>query len=184
MIIMCDIDGVLNDLIPKALALYNVENNKNLQISDINHYNFYDCLSAEDAEGIIGLFKRRDLWDSIMPLTDAQWGLKTLISDGHKIYLATSTSPENFPWKIEWIEKYFPFIDKTDVICIHNKELLKCDVMIDDYLDNLIKNTCQKIVIDQPWNQDEEKEQEYNIHRAYNFKDVIKIIKAIEGSEE
>ena len=110
--------------------------------------------------------------------------MKTLIADGHEVYLATSTDYENFSWKVEWIEKYFPFISKNNVICIHNKELLKCDIMIDDCLDNLINNTCKRIVIDHPWNQDEIKEQKYDIYRAYNFKDVIEIIQNMEGSEE
>lgn len=184
MIIMCDIDGVLNDLIPKTLEIYNAENNTNIQISDINQYNFSNCLSTEDARGIINLFKRKELWDSLSPLLDAQWGLKSLISNGHKVYLATNTAPENFPWKIEWLEKYFPFIDSKDVICINNKGLLKTDILIDDCLDNLIGSVCERIVIDHPWNRDKEKEYAYNIHRAYNFKDVIEIIHAIEGSEE
>lgn len=184
MIIMCDIDNVLNDLAPKTLAMYNAENDRDIKMSDINYFNFYDCLSAEDASGLIELFERKDLWDSLIPSSDAQWGLKTLIADGHEVYLATSTNPINFPWKIEWLKKYFPFIDKHNVICIQNKGLLKCDVMIDDCYDNLINNTCKRIVIEYPWNQDEKTEQKYDIYRAYNFKDVIEIIQNMEGSEE
>lgn len=181
MIIMCDIDGVLNDLIEKTLSIYNLENNKNIQMSDLDRYSFCDCLSEEDANGIINLFKRKDLWEYLSPMPDAQWGLKTLIDDGHEVYLATATHHENFSWKVNWIAKHYPFIDIHNIICIHNKGLLKCDVMIDDCIDNLIRSTCKRIVIDHPWNQDEV--QEYNIHRAYNFVDVVDIIKSMERND-
>ena len=66
MIIMCDLDAVLNDLIPKTLSLYNSRTGKNIQASDITTYNFSECLSEEDANGIIELFKEKELWDSLI----------------------------------------------------------------------------------------------------------------------
>ena len=53
MIICIDIDGVLNDLVENTLELYNSRNNKYIQVSDITAYNFFDCLSHEDAQGIV-----------------------------------------------------------------------------------------------------------------------------------
>lgn len=184
MIIGIDIDGVLNDLVPKVLALYNSRSNKDIQLSNITEYNFYDCLDKEDADEIISLFKDEELWNSLEPVSDAQWGVKTLINCGHEVYLATATSPENFYWKVKWIEKYYPFIDSKRIICIHNKGLLKCDVLIDDCLDNLASNICERIVINQPWNQDKEKRYVYDIYEANDFKDVINIIKHIERKDE
>ena len=180
MIIICDIDCVLNDLMDKTIELYNSRTGKNIKVSNIVAYDFNECLSKEDAEGFYELFKEKELWDSLLPFSDSQWGIKTLINEDHKVYLATATHPENFPWKVEWIKKYFPFINPDNIICIYNKGLLKCDVMIDDCIDNLTSNICERIVIDYPWNRDKEKEYIYDIHRAYSFKDVINIIHNIE----
>ena len=94
--IIVDIDGCINDLVDKTLAMYNAETNKNIQVSDIVSYNFYDCLPKEDAEGICKLFKRKELWNSLSPAHNSQVGLKTLIDRGHKVYLATATDPCNF----------------------------------------------------------------------------------------
>ena len=183
MIICIDIDGVLNDLIPKVIQLYNSRTGKDIKISNITKYNLHDCLPKEDANEIIALFSNEELWNSLEPPSDAQWGVKTLVNSGHKVYLATATDPINYYWKIQWIEKYYPFIDSKHVICIHNKGLLKCDVLIDDCLDNLASNICERIVINHPWNQDKEKRYVYDIYEANDFKDVVNIIKCIERKD-
>ena len=180
MIIACDIDGVLNDLFPTVLALYNSRTHKNIQLSDISVYNLSECLPPEDAEGIHALFETKELWDSLKPLPGSQQGLETLIKKGHRVYLATSTHYKNFAWKIEWIQRYFPFISSHNVIRIMDKSLLNCDVMIDDHLDNLAGNFCERIVFDAPWNRSKSKEFAYDMHRAHNWKDVINIINKLE----
>ena len=38
MIIACDIDGCINDLVDKTLEMYNAEAGKNIKISDITTY--------------------------------------------------------------------------------------------------------------------------------------------------
>ena len=182
--IACDIDGCINNLVDKTLEMYNAETGKNIQISDITAYNFYDCLPKDDADGIIHLFKRKDLWDSLSPAHNSQEGLKTLIDRGHKVYLATSTDPNNFAYKTEWLRAYFPFIDMNNVIRIMDKSLLNVDIIIDDCIDNLKKSMCERIVIDHPWNQGKSTDYAYDIHRAYDFRDVINIIDEIERGDK
>lgn len=180
MIIMCDIDGIINDLVAKALALYNSRSGKSIRPSNITTYSFSECLPRDDADGICELFKEKELWDSLEPLPGSQKGLKTLINNGHNVYLATATLPENFLWKIEWLQKYFPFICADNVIRIANKGLLKCDVMIDDCIDNLTSNLCDRVVLDAPWNRNKTKDTVYDIKRAHNWNEIVKIINDIE----
>jgi 5'(3')-deoxyribonucleotidase len=184
MIIMCDIDGVLNNLIEKTLELYNSRSDRNIQISDITTYNFFDCLSHEDAQGIMSLFKEKTLWDSLKPLPGSQNAIKQLIKKGHQIYLATATDPINFSWKIDWLKQYFSFIPSDNVIRIMNKNLLKCDVLIDDSLDNLTNVSCDRIALDYPWNQSKSKDYVYDIKRAYSWNDIVDIINDIEKEME
>lgn len=180
MIICLDIDGILNDLVEKTLALYNSRSGKNIQISDITTYNFFECLSHEDAQGIVSLFKEKSLWDSLKPLPNSQNAIRQLIKKGHQIYLATATDPMNFEWKIEWLKQYFSFIPSDNVIRIMDKSLLKCDVLVDDCLDNLTSVFCERVVLDYPWNQSKTKDYAYDIKRAYSWDDVIDIINNIE----
>lgn len=180
MIIVCDIDSILNNLAEKTIEVYNSRSGKNIQISDIVYYNFYDSLPKEDADGIVSLFKEKTLWDSLKPLEGSQNGLKQLIKKGHRVYLATATDSVNFEWKIEWLKKYFPFIPEDNVIRIMDKSLLKCDVIIDDCLDNLISSFADRVCLDYPWNHNELKDYAYGIRRAYNWSDIVNIINTID----
>lgn len=180
MIICVDIDNVLNNLTEKTITLYNTIANKNIQMSDITTYNFYDCLLKEDADGLIGLFKDKELWDSLKPLSHSQETLKKLIKQGHKIYLATATDPINFEWKCDWLRRYFNFIPTDNIIRIMDKGLLRIDVMVDDHLSNLTGNICERICLNYPWNQSKSIDYAYDIKRAYSWNDIVNIINNIE----
>ena len=175
MIVICDIDGVLNNLIEKAVELYNSRSCKNIEVSGITTYKFDECLSQDDANGICALFKEKELWDSLTPTDGSYAALKTITLSGHNVYLATATDPVNFHWKCEWIKQHFDFFPVNNIICINDKSLLQCDVMIDDCIANLTDSFCERIVFDHPWNKDN-KDSLYNIRRAYNWKDVVAII--------
>ena len=60
MMLCVDCDNVLNNLTEKTLELYNSQSGKNIQMSDIISYNFYECLPQEDADGIVSLFKEKE----------------------------------------------------------------------------------------------------------------------------
>lgn len=184
MIIVCDIDNVLNDLIYKTLTLYNSRFNANITIENITAYNFYDCLPQEDASNIIDLFKEKELWDSLKPLPGAQEGLKKIIKQGHQVYLATATDPVNFNWKCDFINRYFPFISTDNIIRIMDKSLLKTDVMIDDHLNNLTSNICERICLNYPWNYSTSKDYAYDIKRANSWNDIVNIINKIKKEME
>ena len=183
MIIMCDIDDVLNNLMEKTIELYNSRYNKSLKVVDLTSYNFIDCLPREDTDAILTLFKDKKLWNSLSPVAGASNGLKTLIKQGHQVYLATATNPVNFAWKVEWCERHFPFIHADNIIRVVDKSLLKCDVIIDDYMENLIGNTAYKVCVNKPWNRDEKKDFIYDIRRAHNWKEIVSAINDIERKE-
>lgn len=180
MTIMVDIDGILNDLTPKAVELYNARSGKNIQMSDVTAYNFYECLSKEDADGICALFKEQVFWDSLRPLPGSQKSLQKLIKNGHRIYIATATDPINFEWKCRWMTKFFGFIPTDDIIRIVDKSLLKADIMVDDCIDNLTGNICERIILDYPYNRSKTKDYSFDIHRANNWDDIVNIINEIE----
>lgn len=181
MIIACDFDDVLNNLSERVIELYNAQSGKNIQISNITAYNFYDCLDKDDAGGMIKLFKNKLLWDSLTPIPGATDGLQKLIDFGYRVYIVTATAPENFVWKVEWLKRHFPFFNSDNVVRLKDKSLFKCDIMIDDCLDNVLKNKlCHKIVFDYPWNRNEAKDFVYNIHRCTSWSEILDAINKIE----
>lgn len=182
--ICVDIDDILCDLVPAGLALYNAKTNKNIQPSDISLYYLHECFSAEEADAILEIFNGEEIFKHLKPVKDAQWGLETLINQGHNVFLATATPYHTFASKVDWVCKHFPYVSPRSIICIKDKSVLNCDVMIDDNLDNLTKNVCERIVLDCPWNRDKNKDFVYGIHRAHSWKDIIKIISEIERKEK
>ena len=180
MIIVCDIDCVLNNLCEKMLEIYNAHSGKNIQVSDITSYDFKECLPKEDADALYSLFKEKELWDSLEPIKDSQWGLQTLLNTGHQVVLATATHECNFEWKCKWIYKHFGMINESNIIRIYNKGLLRADVIIDDCMDNLIKCCCDRICLDMPYNRDDQKYYVYDIYRARDWKEIVKFINDIE----
>ena len=184
MIIMCDIDSILNDLTTKVIDVYNSRTDKNIQLSDITTYNFYECLSKEDADGIVALFKEKELWDSLSPIKDSKWGVETLINLGHKVVFATATHECNFEWKCQWMKENFPMISTDDIIRISDKSLLRVDIMIDDCLEQLTRSYCERICLDYPYNRNDDEDFVYDIKRAYNWTDIIKFVEDIERKDE
>ncbi len=181
MIIAVDWDNCINNLTEKVLEIYNAQSGKNIQMSDLTSYSFYDCLSKEDADGITKLFKNKVMWDSLSPINGAKDGLQRLIDDGHKVYIVTATAPENFAWKIQWMKKYFPFFNADNVIRMMDKSLLKCNVLIEDSMDQLIKNKlCYRVCFDYPWNRSDPKDLVYDIHRVKDWKEILETINQIE----
>lgn len=180
MIICIDFDNVINNLTEKTLETYNAQKLQQIQMSDLTTYNFDDCLSKKDAEGIMKLFKNKGLWDALKPIAGSREALQQLIDAGHKIYIVTATSQENFPWKIQWLKKWFPFFNSDNVIRIMDKSLLKCDILIEDSLEQLIKHKlCHRICLDYPWNHNVE-DFIYAIHRCKNWNEILNEINKIE----
>lgn len=179
MVICFDVDGVLNDLVEKTLVVFNRRYNRTLTVDDITTYNFAECLPQEDAKKIVELFKEKTIWDSLSPTAGSQKTIKSLLKAGHQIYFATATDPVNFAWKVEWLNKNYPVIPTENIIRIADKSLLKCDVLVDDCLDNLTGILCDRICIDHPWNRSSSKDFAYNIYRVYDFVNIVDIINKI-----
>ena len=181
MIIAVDWDCVLNNLVDKALEIYNAQSGKNIQIADLTSYNFYDCLQKEDADGIVKLFKNKAMWDALTPIEGSRKGLQKLLDDGHRVYIVTATATENWHWKISWFKKYFPFFNTDNIILMKDKSLFRCQIMIDDCYDNLVKNKlCNKIILNYPWNQDEAKDWVHGTYRCMNWNEIIESVNKIQ----
>lgn len=174
-----DVDCVLNNLIDKTIELYNLKYGESLTIDTFNHYDASKCLPNDKAQKFVDLFLEKALWDSLTPLRNAQWGIKQFVERGYEVYLATSTHHINFPWKVEWLKHYFEMIPESNIICIHNKGLLKVDVLVDDCLDQLLaSHWYERVCFDCPWNRDIWDES-YSIHRAHNWLEICDVVNEI-----
>lgn len=178
--IAIDFDSTLFPTLEKVIEIYNKRYNETLSLDQITTYNLYECLSSSVADKMIGLFVDKEVYNNLQPYAGAVKAIKTIINNGHEVYIATSTDLRNLVWKEQLLQRYFPFIPKDNLIRIYNKKLLNVDVLIEDNLDNLTETFADRICFNQPWNQSPSKDFAYNIHRAYSWDDIINIINDIE----
>lgn len=178
--ICIDIDDILCDLVPTGIALYNEKAHKNIQLSDITSFHLHECLDTNDADEILAIFRSKEIYDYLSPIPDSQWGVRSLMECGHHVFLATATPYDSFSNKVEWVCKHFTCVTPNDIICIQDKSILNCDVMVDDKLDNLTKSLCERVILNYPWNISTSKDYAYDIYRCHNWLDIADTINKIE----
>lgn len=178
--IMIDFDSTLFPTLEKVLEIYNKEHGAKIELSQHTTYNFRDSFDSNVADEFLELFCSKEVYDNLIPYKGAIKSVKTLIEQGHEVYVATSTDVRNMAWKEELLQKHFPFIPKSNLIRIHNKELLNVDVMIEDKMENLTQTFASRICYDQPWNRDAGKDFAYSIYRVHHWGEINNIINEIE----
>lgn len=178
--IAIDFDGTLFPTLEKVLEIYNKKHNTKIELSQITAYNLYDTLPAEIADELIELFVDKDVYSYLQPYKGAIRAVKTMVEQGHEIYVATSTDVRNMEWKEELLQKYFPFIPKDNLIRIHHKSLLNIDVLVEDKLDNLKSTFADRVCFNQPWNIDANADYVYSIYRIHHWSEITNIINNIE----
>lgn len=178
--IAIDFDSTLFPTMEKVIEIYNKRHGTSFDVSQVTMYNLHDNFETHIADELIELFVEKDVYSSLQPYKGAVRAVKTLVEQGHEVYVATSTDVRNMEWKEELLQKYFPFIPKKNLIRIHNKALLNVDVMVEDKLDNLIQTFADRICFNQPWNQGEEKDYVYSISRIHHWGEINNIISEIE----
>jgi 5'(3')-deoxyribonucleotidase len=175
-----DFDETLFPTLEKVIEIYNKRHGTNLELSQITTYNLSDSVAEEIADELIELFVDKDVYSSLYPYKGAVRAVKTLIEQGHEVYVATATNVRNMEWKEQLLQKHFPFIPKNNLIRIHNKALLNVDVLIEDNIDTLKSTFADRVCFDQLWNQNEEADYIYSISRVRHWGEIVNIINELE----
>ena len=181
--IAIDFDETLFPTLEKVIEIYNKRHGTKIELSQITTYNLHDSLPIEIADELLELFVEKDAYSSLQPYKGAVRAIKTLVEQGHEIYIATSTDVKNMEWKEELLQRYFPFIPKGNLIRIYNKALLNVDVLIEDKLENLKSTFADRVCFDQPWNRDSDSDYVYSISRIHHWGEIINVIQSIERKD-
>lgn len=181
--IAIDFDSTLFSTLEKVLEIYNRRHGTNIELSQITTYSLYDCLDHSVADDMIELLCEKEVYDNLQPYKGAVRAVRTLVEQGHEVYIATASDLRNMEWKEQLIQKHFPFVPKDNLIRIHNKALLNVDVLVEDSMKNLVSTFADRVCFDQAWNRDEEKDYVYSISRAHNWGEITNIINNLERKE-
>lgn len=178
-----DIDNVLVNTTECVLEYLNERTGLDLKLEDIKTYSIEDYVPEENRLLVPEAFESKYMWKKVDFINGATEVIRKLFEEGHEIYFATATLPENLKKKMNHLSRNLDFLGldyiKKHTICITNKQLLRFDVMIDDYLGNLRgERTYESICLAYPWNEfTEEDEQDEHLYRAENWLKIYVTIK-------
>ncbi len=183
MTIMVDIDDTICNMQQTAINIFNSRYGTNYTLDDFHDYDVMNCMQIDHATKMIDIYGESGFYDSVKPFKGAKEALQKLINDGHQVYLVTNAIPKTYGEKVEFIHRYFPFIDDGHIVCMKHKWMFKCDVMIEDNLQTLLsKPYYYRICFDRPWNR-QVVDWTYDIRRCHNWNEVVEVVNKINDLE-
>ena len=171
--ICCDMDDTIEDLLGAWTTWLNNKYNLNVKVSDIASWTMNVSYPTLTDDQIFEPLYIPEFWDGVLPKLESQKYLKKLIDDGHNVYICTNTHYAILKEKMERCLFYhFPFINWRKIITMRDKQMIRCDYLIDDGVHNIVGDYIG-LLIDMPHNQNFSAE---NVFRVYNFEEVYNII--------
>lgn len=168
-IIMCDFDDTINQLIPAWVSWINSTYGYTVDCSDVVDWDLTKVFVGLTQDDICTALHSADFWQSVPAKKDAPYYIKKLIEDGFSFYICTSTDYRLVQPKFDnCLFRLLPFFDRHNIITTYNKQLMRCDVLIDDGAHN-IDGPYHGLLIDMPHNQHIRGK---NIRRVYNWKEI------------
>lgn len=158
MIIKIDMDGVIRNIIPTILKIYNSEFSENLKESDITAYDVNTSFpkfmieKGKLASEVFFVDNAKEIFLNSSLFIGAKEAIDLLHQEGHKIIICTwQMTYETKQYTLEFLEKNKIYYD--DICFTKDKELIKSDFIIDDNIEFLEKDfSKRKICISAPYN--------------------------------
>jgi len=166
-------DETISDLVYQTIKLYNATYRQELNYYKIDQYDISPFIVPEC----------KNIWQEfctpqfILGLTVEPTAVETLtkLSEQHDIYFVTAGHPNTMQARDQWLAGKFPFYKSRMLIGCRSKQLLKLDVLIDDYEANLLGGEYQGILVNRPWNRKFDAEA-HSIKRIHFIEDALKYI--------
>lgn len=182
--IMIDLDETICS--PSYLKAVNKYLNTNYKYEDVKTYFVEDIIEEDKKQDFLDYFYRNvNVYDEAMILPDAL-GVIEKLSHFYEIYIVSAFVDKRrikesgimAKYKYEWILKNMPFIDPKKIVLTGSKDIIMCDIKIDDKVSNLKGYGDTKLLMDQLHNQKYSFEEltNLNIKRVYDWQQVESIL--------
>ena len=154
--VLCDMDGVVVDIMSLWLKMYNRDYDDNLKVDDIVSRSIEKYVRPECGEGIYKYLRMKGFFRQAQPYPEAKDGIQKLLNIENDIWFVTTPAIDAkylMHEKIEWVEELYPQIgSKKTIFCLH-KGIINGDVLIDDVFENFNGFYGVKVLFERPWNQ-------------------------------
>ena len=147
-IILVDMDDTMEDLLTSWVECLNRKYNLQVNPKEVTSWEIPPYFPSLTPFQVYEALVTEELWKTVKPIDGAVEYLKRLVEEGFTVRVCTASSPTSYALKMKWVMKrYFPFLDtRTQCICIHDKHLLKANVLLDDNYKNLLNSSYQGIL--------------------------------------
>lgn len=175
--ICIDMDDTIENLTSSWILWLNKKYDKNVHTTDLTSWGLNTVYPELTDDQIYEPLMYREFWQTVTPKLDAVTYIQKLIDEGQDIYILTSAHHGTYKYKLEEVLfKHFPKIDRHKVIVAYAKQLISCDILIDDGLHNMDSpNASYKLLFDTPHNQCPDV-LETDFYRVKNWKEIYEII--------
>lgn len=182
--IMIDLDQTICD--GGYLDIVNEYLKTDYKSGDIDTYYYEDLIPEDKLDKYPDFFYSHDVYDYVWFLEDAYNVLERL-NDKYEIFICSSYVNDNCDVyrsyihlgnKFKFLFKKLPFLDSHNYIFTSRKDIIDCDIKIDDNLSNLEGTGNVKLLFDSYHNRnisDEELEIK-NIKRVSSWKEIEDIL--------
>jgi 5'(3')-deoxyribonucleotidase len=93
---------------------------------------------------------------SVAPAPGHRTVTNSLAAMGHELFVVSSALAVTWPDKVRWIQRYVPAVPERNLMSCSRKGLLDVDMLVDDGLHNFIGFEGHAVIMDHPWNRNEE----------------------------
>lgn len=180
---MVDMDDVICE--GGFLALVNQFLGTNYQKDEIKTYYIQDLIPKERYPEWTEFFNNHNIYDYCEMLPNTYETLEKLAKQ-YEIYITTAYifrdneeySANNLKNKFEYLCEKLPFISPNNFIFTTNKEIIDCEIKIDDRLSNLEGNAETKLLFTAYHNKNltEEELKEHNAIRVNGWKEIGELL--------
>ena len=181
-VIACDLDDTIEKLLEAWLRWLNKKYHLNVRYHEVTHWEMTKAFPDLTEKQIFEPLFIEEFWKTVTPMYDAVIYVKLLIEEGFPFYIVTASHPDTISYKFNHIiAKYFPFIPSSNVIYTCCKQMIRCDILIDDGIHN-IQGPYIGLLKDTPHNQEFNEQDHSNIKRVYCWKNIYETIHSIADS--
>jgi 5'-nucleotidase len=173
MVLAVDVDGVIADMFPVWLERYQ----RDYPAMPYELADVYGERAKQDSV-LLSYLNDPTLYQDVKPIHGAIAGVQQLRAMGHRVVFVTSCVKGMIDGKWDWLQKY-GFLPEgkfqaSDLIVIHDKTLVRADVLVDDLPKNVEAWGGRGVLFQQPWNLDSR-----HMPRASGWSEVIQILQII-----
>lgn len=176
LIIGVDMDDTIEHLCPTWVEWLNKEYNLSVNWLDIDDWDMTKFFPTLTKDQIYAPLHSPDFWLEVKPIDGAQHYLKLLMEEGFQIYIVTTTHFKLANDKFNnCLFRLFPYIDRHNIITTCNKQLIKCDVLIDDGTHNIVGDYIG-LLMNAPHNRYFDCSKHNKVQRVFSWEEIYKIL--------